>query len=185
MTDKERVKVSKLLSLGLRHQPDAIGIKLDKNGWADVSAVIAGMRTKGYTVSQADIRDVVETSDKKRFALSDDGRKIRANQGHSVKEVDLELQPAAPPAVLYHGTPRRNVGGIFAEGLKKGSRQHVHLSVDTATAQKVGDRRRDETVIFRVDATQAHADGLVFFVSANGVWLTDAVPAKYLVVHND
>jgi putative RNA 2'-phosphotransferase len=121
---------------------------------------------------------VVATSDKQRFAFDESRARLRANQGHSV-DVDLQLEPVTPPAVLYHGTGRQNVASILAGGLQKMNRHHVHLSPDTETAIRVG-RRHGEPVVFVVDAAAMHGDGSTFYCSANGVWLVDHVPAQHV-----
>jgi len=171
-------KVSKFLSLVLRHEPARIGITLDSAGWTDVDALLAASAAHGVAFTRDELAQVVATSDKQRFALSPDGARIRANQGHSV-EVELELAPATPPAVLYHGTVDRFLDSIRAQGLVKGERHHVHLSADLATAQKVGGRR-GKPVVLVVRAADMVAAGHAFYVSHNGVWLTDAVPATFL-----
>ncbi|HET9993689.1 MAG TPA: RNA 2'-phosphotransferase [Kofleriaceae bacterium] len=171
-------KISKFLSLVLRHEPARIGIALDSAGWTDVDALLAASAAHGVAITRAELVQVVASSDKQRFALSPDGARIRANQGHSV-EVELELAPAVPPARLYHGTVDRFLASIRAQGLVKGERHHVHLSADVATAQKVGGRR-GQPVVLVVRAADMVAAGHTFFVSANGVWLTDAVPAAFL-----
>ena len=183
MSSDNAVRTSKFLSLVLRHQPEKIGIALDPAGWVDVSELLAAMARHGKAMTEMELRRVVETSDKKRFALSDDGRRIRASQGHSV-EVELGYEPATPPDVLHHGTVGRFLASIRATGLQKGQRHHVHLSRDVETAQKVGGRR-GEAVILTVDAGGMAREGLVFFVSANGVWLTDHVPARFIVFPGD
>jgi putative RNA 2'-phosphotransferase len=124
------------------------------------------------------LQQVVDTNDKKRFALSADGSKIRASQGHSVA-VELGLPPQEPPEMLYHGTATRSLDSIRATGLHSASRQHVHLSADEATAVKVG-QRHGKPVVLRVRAGAMHRAGLEFFLSANGVWLTDQVPPEYI-----
>ncbi len=179
LTDKQAIKVSKTLSLGLRHHPEALGVSLDAQGWTETRAVLAGLSERGYPISQGQLREIVETNDKQRFALSPDGRRIRANQGHSI-DVDLALEPAKPPAVLWHGSDQRNVGLILRDGLLKMKRQHVHLSADQDTAYRVGARRRGEVALFKVDAAAMWTDGVVFYRSANGVWLIDYVPVAYL-----
>jgi putative RNA 2'-phosphotransferase len=179
MSKDNTVHLSKFLSLVLRHQPDKIGITLDLAGWVEVSELLAAMARHGKGITEPELRHVVETSDKKRFALSEDGRQIRASQGHSVG-VELGYSPATPPDVLYHGTVGRFLASIRATGLQKGQRHHVHLSRDIETATKVGDRR-GEAVILTVDAAGMAREGLVFYVSANGVWLTDHVPARFIV----
>ena len=133
---KRLVRTSKFLSLVLRHRPEVIGLELDAAGWAEVPELIRLAREHGRELSEALIREVVETIDKRRFSLSDDGSRIRARQGHSLT-VDLGLEPVTPPEMLYHGTAKRFLDSIRRQGLRKGKRHHVHLSVDEATAYKV------------------------------------------------
>jgi uncharacterized protein (TIGR02452 family) len=172
------IKLSKFLSLVLRHEPARIGISLDSAGWTDVAALLAACAAHGVSLTRDELVQLVASSDKQRFALSDDGTRIRANQGHSV-EVELELAPAMPPALLYHGTVDRFLDSIRAQGLIKGERHHVHLSADLATAQKVGGRR-GKPVVLVVRAADMVAAGHTFFVSDNGVWLTETVPPAFL-----
>jgi putative RNA 2'-phosphotransferase len=179
MKDKD---VSKLLSLVLRHQPDALGIVLDPEGWTDVTTLLAKMRAKGMAVDLALLKHVVATNDKQRFAFNGDYSRIRANQGHSVV-VDLGLVAVEPPEHLYHGTAEATVAAILAEGLRKQSRQHVHLSVDVATAAKVGGRH-GKPVVLRVKSGEMHRRGVPFYRSENNVWLTDFVAPGYLEITN-
>jgi putative RNA 2'-phosphotransferase len=171
-------EISKFLSYVLRHAPDSIGLTLDAKGWADVEELLAKASKAGKPIDGATLRRVVAENDKQRFTLSEDGRRIRAAQGHSIA-VDLALQPNEPPPRLYHGTATRNLDAIFAEGLQPGRRQQVHLSLDAETARKVGQRHGKPTVLM-VDAATMHADGFRFYRADNGVWLTDSVPARYL-----
>jgi putative RNA 2'-phosphotransferase len=171
-------RISKLLSLVLRHSPESIGLTLDANGWADIDALIAGTRKKGMHLSRTLIQTVVRDSDKQRFAISQDGLRIRANQGHSIS-VDLALPESIPPDILFHGTTNRSLLGIRQEGIKPGKRIHVHFSLDEATAMKVGSRHGPPLVL-RVRAGRMHRDGFHFFLSENGVWLTGWVPVKYI-----
>ena len=171
-------RISKFLSLVLRHDPARLGITLDSAGWTDVAALLEACVAHGVAFTRDQLVDVVATSDKQRFALSSDGTRIRANQGHSV-EVELELAPATPPAVLYHGTIARFLPSIREHGLLKGLRHHVHLSADLATAKHVGGRR-GKPVVLTVRAADMVAARHAFFVSQNGVWLTEHVPAEYL-----
>ena len=182
MDPRERTSISKYLSLVLRHRPEAIGLTLDEGGWASVAALLAGAARAGRPITRRQLDEVVATNDKKRFELRAGGSKIRAAQGHSVK-VDLGYEPAAPPEVLYHGTARRNIHSIRGRGLVRGKRHHVHLSADEATAAKVG-RRYGTPVVLRVSAGRMHADEFEFFLSANGVWLTEHVPPEYLDLPN-
>lgn len=173
-------QTSKFLSLVLRHAPERIGLVLDAQGWTSVDGLIAKANAAGVALDRDTLIDIVATSDKQRFTLSPDGTRIRAAQGHSI-EVDLDLSPAVPPAVLFHGTARKNVDAILAEGLKPGKRRHVHLSPDTETARRVG-MRRGAPMIFEVDTARMHADGFVFWQADNGVWLTDTVAPAYLTL---
>ena len=178
MDNKRLVRVSKYLSLHLRHQPEKLGLELAPGGWVEVADLLAACARDGFPLTRAELEEVVVTSDKQRFSFDDTGTQLRANQGHSV-EVDLQLEPAAPPPLLYHGTPERFVAPILEKGLLKMKRHHVHLSPTVETPRKVG-ARRGRPVILAVDAAAMHRDGHVFYCSANGVWLTDRVPPQYL-----
>lgn len=175
MKDKD---ISKLLSLVLRHQPDVLNIELDQNGWTNVDTLISKVKTRAADFDFERLEAIVSTNDKQRFAFNEDLTKIRANQGHSV-QVDVELKPQSPPEFLYHGTVDKFLDGIRAEGLKKGSRLHVHLSKDLETATKVGSRR-GKPVILTVRSGEMAADGHTFYLSENGVWLCDAVPVQFI-----
>lgn len=171
------VSTSKFLSLVLRHQPEVIGLSLDDSGWADIDTLIR-LSQPHKPLTRALIEQVVEENSKQRFAISDDGRRIRANQGHSI-EVDLGFVPVTPPTLLYHGSATRFVDAIRREGLVKRSRQHVHLSADADTATAVGARHGKPAVLI-VRAGDMAAAGHAFFRSENGVWLTDAVPVRFI-----
>jgi len=171
-------RISKFLLLVLRHEPDRIGITLDEAGWTEVAALLEATTAHDVMITRDELAQIVAASDKQRFALSPDGTRIRANQGHSVA-VDLALAPATPPAVLYHGTIGQFVGSIREQGLIKGARHHVHLSADTATAMKVGGRR-GKPVILTVRAADMATAGHTFFRSENGVWLVEHVPAQFI-----
>jgi len=171
-------RISKFLSLVLRHDPAHIGITLDDAGWTDVAALLTAAAAHGVARTRDELAAVVASSDKQRFALSPDGARIRANQGHSV-EVDLQLAPAAPPATLFHGTVEAALPGIRELGLVRGARHHVHLSDDLDTARRVGGRR-GKPVVLTVRAAAMAAAGHVFYRSDNGVWLVEHVPVEYL-----
>lgn len=177
---EELIRTSKFLSFVLRHNPGDIGLALDEAGWADVDELIAKAGRARRRLSRALIEEVVATSDKQRFKLSDDGKRIRANQGHSTP-VDLGLEPTAPPERLFHGTAAHNLEPIQREGLKPGSRQHVHLSPDAETAHRVG-QRHGRPVILVVESAAMAGAGYTFFMSDNGVWLTDRVPPQFIKV---
>lgn len=178
--DTKLVGLSKFLSLVLRHKPETIGLTLDANGWTEVDALIERANKSGKRLTRPLLEEIVENNDKKRFAFSEDGTCIRASQGHSVT-VDLALEPQTPPETLYHGTATRFVDSIRQTGLRAGSRQHVHLSLDEETARKVG-QRHGKPIILRVKAGEMHRSGSTFYVSANGVWLTDGVLPEYLEI---
>lgn len=179
MNEREIKSISKFLSLLLRHQPDLIGLKLDENGWADVAELIEKSKRKGKYFSIEKLEEVVATNDKKRFSFNEDQTKIRANQGHSLKTVDLKLEAIQPPEYLYHGTVSKFMQSIREKGLQKMNRQHVHLSQDLETATKVGSRRGVPTIL-TVRSGAMHVTGFEFYQSKNGVWLTDHVPAKFI-----
>lgn len=171
--------ISKFVSLVLRHEPEKIGITLDENGWTDCHTLIEAAGRRGKRFDHDMLVKIVRDNDKQRFALSEDGRRIRANQGHSVP-VDLALQPQTPPEFLYHGTVPKFLESIRSGGLHKGERHHVHLSPDLTTATKVGERR-GKAVILSIRAAEMSAAGYRFYISENGVWLTDAVPPEFIV----
>jgi putative RNA 2'-phosphotransferase len=177
--DKELVRLSKFLSLVLRHHPECIGLSLDQGGWARVDELIAAARRADVELDLARLRAVVEHNDKQRFAFSDDGLRIRASQGHSIP-VDLGLEAVAPPELLYHGTTPRFLRSIRDQGLVPGQRNHVHLSPDESTAVKVG-QRHGQPVVLAIQARRMQQDGFKFYLSANGIWLTGSVPARYIV----
>jgi putative RNA 2'-phosphotransferase len=178
MDEKRKTKISKFLSLVLRHKPEEIGLTLKENGWVAVDDLIQACAEYGKGFTLEELREVVETNEKRRFSFDETGKEIRANQGHST-EVAIEFEAQAPPLVLYHGTAEKNVGLIRENGLNKMSRHHVHLSADVETARKVG-ARHGKAVIFEIDTVAAEEQGLQFFVSANGVWLVEVVPPSLL-----
>jgi putative RNA 2'-phosphotransferase len=174
------VRLSKRLSYLLRHAPGSVGLTLDPAGWVDVEALLTALAATGRPVTRAELDEVVAGNDKQRFALDATGTRIRASQGHSVP-VRLGYAAQEPPADLFHGTVARHLAGILEQGLRPGNRHAVHLSADVATARRVGGRR-GRPVVLRVDAAAMAADGAAFTRSANGVWLVDAVPPRYLQV---
>jgi putative RNA 2'-phosphotransferase len=176
--DPELISTSKFLSLVLRHRPEQIGLTLDAQGWADIDALLAAANRSGQQLTRPLLERVVRENDKQRFAISPEGQRIRANQGHSLA-VDLRLASVEPPTLLYHGTVARFLDSIWQKGLLPGSRQHVHLSPDVPTAMKVG-QRRGRPVVLVVEAGRMWTDGYTFYRSENGVWLTQRVPVEYL-----
>jgi putative RNA 2'-phosphotransferase len=183
MSPPDLIKTSKFLSLILRHKPEVIGVSLDPEGWIPVPVLISAMREHGRQVTPKLLAEIVETDEKGRYTIEPgvNGKpdRIRANQGHSI-EIELNLEPVEPPEMLYHGTASRNVKAISDQGIVRGKRHHVHLSGTIETAHAVG-RRHGKPVVLGVDAARMHSDGHTFFRSANGVWLTETVPPRYLV----
>jgi putative RNA 2'-phosphotransferase len=162
---KDIVKVSKYLSLLLRHSPDKVSVSeiLDK-----------------LSLTIQDLDTVVNENNKKRFEYDDTKSKIRARQGHSI-QVDVELKKMTPPFELYHGTSKSFELSIRKTGIDKRNRLHVHLSEDIETATNVGARKSDKVIVLTIKARAMYADGFTFYLSNNGVWLTDHIPSKYII----
>lgn len=172
------IKVSRYLSLILRHKPETIGITLDKRGWANVKKLIEGI-SKDYPGFDMDIlEEIVRADEKQRYSFNEDRALIRANQGHSIP-VDVELEQVEPPEYLYHGTGEKYIDSIWRSGLIPKSRLYVHLSGDEETAKNVGERH-GEPVVLRVKSKAMHDQGFIFYKSKNGVWLTERVPVEFL-----
>lgn len=168
---------SKYLSLILRHAPEKIGVAMDGNGWVLIDELIDKSNLSGKALDRRSLEKAVRENDKKRFTISDDGRRIRAAQGHSIN-VETVGSPQVPPPVLYHGSTRRFASAIRQQGLKPMSRQHVHLSVDMETAIKVG-RRHGDPIVFQIDTAALSEVGQLFWLSDNNVWLTNAIAPKF------
>ena len=169
---------SKFLSLILRHKPEEVGLTLDRAGWVRLDQLIRAMRAHGRPISRRELEVLVEQDEKRRYSISSDGAFIRAAQGHSI-EVDLGLEPREPPITLYHGTARKNLDGIFSNGLQSMRRRQVHLSSVATDAEVVG-RRHGRPIVLQIAARKMHDSGHIFFTADNGVWLTDMVPAEFL-----
>lgn len=174
------IKLGRFLSLVLRHNPSAAGISLDGHGWADVDELLNGVRGTGRKIDQETLERIVRENNKQRYSFNENHTKIRANQGHSL-QVDVELREAKPPRYLYHGTAARFLSAIQAEGIRKMTRQYVHLSGDYQTAVAVG-RRHGAPVVLRVDAEAMAQNDVTFYQSENGVWLCEYVPPGYFCV---
>lgn len=179
MNEKDKKQISKFLSLVLRHQPEYIDLKLNENGWAEIDELIQKSKSKNLKFTLSELEEIVITNDKQRFAFNDNKSKIRANQGHSVKTIDLQLKAIQPPSFLYHGTVAKFIESIKNTGLQKRSRQHVHLSEERETATKVGSRR-GVPIILSVRSLEMHQKGYEFYRSENKVWLTDHVPTEFI-----
>lgn len=180
MDDARVVKLSKHLSRHLRHRPERLGLELEPGGWVAVDVLLAALAEHGVALTRAELEEVVARNDKRRFTLDAAHDRIRAAQGHSVP-VDLALPDTAPPAVLFHGTGHGVLPSIRRDGLLPMGRHAVHLSADAATAARVGSRK-GRPVVLEVDAAGMARAGHRFQLADNGVWLTAAVPARFLTV---
>lgn len=178
MNAKEKLKISKFLSLVLRHKPEIANIYLDLEGWCLVDDLIPSLSDK-FNIDLLDLEHIVSDCRKQRFSFSEDGKKIRANQGHSIS-VEIEHEEKEPPNTLFHGTQTSYIESIKKSGLEKRNRLHVHLSKDIETAKNVGSRRGKNITILNIDSERMYEDGFKFFLSKNGVWLIDYVPPQYI-----
>jgi putative RNA 2'-phosphotransferase len=180
MNREQQKRISKRLSLHLRHEPETLGLTLESGGWVKIDDLIAAFSSKHFPITREQLETVVRENEKQRFSFDETGTKIRANQGHST-EVDLQLKPQTPPDVLYHGTATNVLETIFHEGLKRMARHHVHLSTDKEMMLKVA-TRHGKPVLLKVRAKEMVEAGHTFYLSENGVWLVETVPAKFLEV---
>lgn len=176
---KRNTDISKFLSYILRHEPESIGVDLDKEGWAMISDLILCSIKEGHILNNDILRDIVDNSEKKRFSISNDGLRIRATQGHSTQHVNIKYQERTPPDILYHVTATRFIAAIREQGLVPLSRQYVHLSSDEGTAIQVG-QRHGKPVVLKIKSLNMYEQGFKFFQADNGVWLTDTVPYQYI-----
>lgn len=183
INEKENKKISKFISLVLRHKPETIDLRLDENGWANIDELIGKMNNHGFIITIDTLNHIVATNNKQRFLFDPTKTRIRASQGHSLN-VELNLTEAEPPTLLFHGTGEKNVSSILTTGLDKRGRQHVHLSSDKETAITVG-KRHGKPRVFIVAAGQMRTEGYSFYLSDNNVWLIESVPVKYLALGNE
>ncbi|PDZ55727.1 RNA--NAD 2'-phosphotransferase [Bacillus cereus] len=179
MTNKNG-KLSVFISLILRHKPDAINIKLDEFGYANVGELIDGVNKSGRHIDFDILQQIVQQDKKDRYSFNEDKTLIRANQGHSI-DVAVSLTEVIPPQYLYHGTATRFAESIMMHGINKMSRLHVHLSDNKETALQVG-KRHGMPVFLTIDALKMYKDGYKFYLSKNNVFLTEFVPSEYIKV---
>ena len=172
-------KLGRFISLILRHKPETIDLKLDKNGWANTKELIEKISKSGREIDFEILERIVNENNKKRYSFNEVKTKIRAVQGHSI-DVNLELKEVVPPAILYHGTAFKNLESIKKEGIIKMSRQHVHLSADVETAKNVATRHSGKYIIFEIDTEAMLKENYKFYLSENKVWLTDFVPSRFI-----
>lgn len=173
----KKESMSKFISLVLRHHPEAAYIQLDEHGWANVEQLLEGMKRTGRKINMAGLEEIVSTDEKQRYSFNGDKTLIRANQGHSIP-VDVGLKEQEPPEYLYHGTAVGFYESIRKQGLRPMSRLYVHLSKDVETAVSVG-KRHGKPVVLRIHSGAMYRDGVSFYLSENGVWLTRKVEPKY------
>ena len=178
MSVNDRQHIGKCMAYLLRHRPQDANLEMDTRGWVDLAALVDGMNGMGYDITSADICDTVENDEKMRFELSSDATYVRALQGHSV-DVDPDLVQATPPDVLYHGSATRFAPSIEEMGIISQNRNFVHLSLDPKSAKAIG-TRHGTPCVYTIDAGKMARDGYIFYLSRNGIWLTDAVPPEYL-----
>ncbi|MEM7234422.1 MAG: RNA 2'-phosphotransferase [Planctomycetota bacterium] len=178
MDEKAATRTSKLLSLVLRHRPHDFGVALDGEGWVAVEQLLAALDRSGTSLSEDELVQLVRESDKQRFALSEDGLRIRAQQGHSV-EIDLGYAESEPPRILFHGTVERFLASIRRDGLNPRGRHHVHLSDTADAARRVGERR-GAPVVLEIRSGAMVVAGNRFYRTPNGVWLTDHVEPQFI-----
>ena len=174
-------KLSIFLSLLLRHKPEKVGLHIEKYGaWADIDELIEKINSNSkYEIDRGLLEKIVREDGKQRYKISDDGKKIRASQGHSI-DVIIDMEIKKPPEILFHGTPSENVDSIFEKGILRGKRNYVHLSKDIETALTVGSRKHKKPAVFNVRSMDMYNDGYIFYLSENGVWLTEFVPKDYI-----
>jgi len=178
MMSRNEKQLSKFLSLVLRHKPETIGILLDQSGWTDVETLIQKSNSFGVSLDISMLKYIVMSDNKKRYSFNEKGDKIRASQGHSIA-LELGYKAQNPPEILYHGTSVKSVESILNTGIEKRSRSHVHLSYDIQTAINVGSRH-GKPAVFLVQAKRMFMYKFEFFLSDNGVWLTNYVPAEFI-----
>jgi putative RNA 2'-phosphotransferase len=181
MSEINLQQLSKSISLALRHQPHKFSLFLDKEGWVKLDDLIRSLRPlkAGWEkVDQALIEKMNTESDKKRFEIRDGY--IRAYYGHSLAQT-IEKQAVRPPNILFHGTTAWAWKKISKEGLRPMKRQFVHLSTDTHTALRVGERRTEDVVLLTIDAVSAWNNGIKFYHGNEGTWLADRIPPQYIM----
>jgi putative RNA 2'-phosphotransferase len=181
---KDLVRLSKTLSLALRHRPQDFGIELDPEGWTSLPDLLDSLQERPAfrDVTLVDIEMILGKFDKKRFELDAKGERIRAYYGHSVAQ-KIERTSVAPPGTLYHGTSPEVLSQILSEGLKPMGRQDVHLSTSIETARITGARKNPHPVILLVNSKRAHESGVRFYRGNQDVWLSDPVPPSYISVY--
>jgi putative RNA 2'-phosphotransferase len=173
-----RLRLSKFMSLILRHQPEVVGCMLDRGGWLSIADLVSGATCAGVAITAEDVMEIAKQDPKRRYALSEDALRIKATYGHSI-EIELGLEASRPPERLFHGTATRSLESIKKAGITRKRRRYVHLSADKMTATKVGSRH-GRPVILTVRARLMFDAGFLFYRSESGIWLTEQVPSDYI-----
>jgi putative RNA 2'-phosphotransferase len=170
-------RLGRFLAFVLRHHPEKLGLTLDNQGAADMELLAKALQKrssfKDATRKQIE-RMATSTTSAHRFEVL--GDRIRARYGHSLPQA-IELEPAAPPPVLYFSTTREDATTISKAGLQRGQRQRVHLSTTLAAARIVGIRRTPTPILLKVDTVRASGAGVKFYKGGPAVWLSDDIPA--------
>lgn len=183
---RQYLKTSIFLSRVLRHDPDCIELKMDTHGWADVNELIEKMnRNSKHRITPEILEYIVAADDKMRFRFSDDGKRIKACQGHSIPWVEPEInyEPEAYPDYVYHGTTTEAMEAIYRDGrIRKMKRHAVHMHADFQMAWRSAARWHDKNPVLLKISTSAVMDhGIRLGVSDNEVWCAEEVPADCIV----
>ena len=180
VTKNNEQEFSKFLSFILRHKPEEIGVSLEDNGWINIDKLIKAINNheaSKWVIDLDILEQIVANDNKQRYSFNDNKTKIRANQGHSIKELVMNFKEVeTPPEYLYHGTSKKNFEMIKeACGLLPMSRQMVHLSGDIETASKVG-KRHGDLIVLQINTCRLLDLNHKIYISDNGVYLVDSVP---------
>jgi putative RNA 2'-phosphotransferase len=179
VSNASQIRLSKLLSLILRHRPEEFHITIDRYGFANIEEILRPLQERLPWVTRDDINDVVYHSEKQRFEII--GEKIRARYGHSFP-VQIDLPPIIPPEFLYQAVVSEAVEKILQHGLSPQDRQYVHLSLSLQVAGELGQKMSPDSVILRILAQKAASEGNVSFFEAGPVILTAFVPPEFIEV---
>jgi len=177
INEAKMVKLSKYLSLILRHNPQKIGISLEKDGWADVQELLTNMQKHGSEINIEILHQIVNSDKKQRYAFNELKTKIKANYGHST-QIELNYETLIPPEFLFHGTSYEKLESIKKYGILKQKRRFVHLSPDMENAAIVG-KRHGTPIVLKIYALEMHLKGIKFYKSSGNIWLTDLVETCY------
>lgn len=181
--DDPRIRVSKSLSWLLRHGANNAGLDMRHDGYAKVSDVLSNPMFRDVNFSQ--LQEIVTKDQKQRFHLLLEPRSsdspsdiwwVRANQGHSLKSVTLDMQPitsALDIPMAVHGTTLSAWEFIATQGLSKMKRNHIHLAQGIPGDNVMSGMRNSSQILIFVDVQKALDAGVLFYLSANGVVLTD------------